>query len=347
MGNIKGHISDELLAAFLDGSADVHETEMVLRALQEDPALAEVLTLSARVDEVMASCYEEDVCLPLVEKAALGKDALCDVKCEGYILGRFGIECDAKGMTDLAEENRWLHDDGTPLHNIGRLMEGNGLYVRRMGDATLDELRSVLESGCLAIAVVDAEILDGQSEFTSPDRCDYHSVVCLELNDGILLFNPSTGNEQDAYSKELFLKSWESAGSYMVSAGKEKPEYQPRPLKLDNIEIEPELLELTEAIAENAHEVWAQGRKNQGWTYGPARNDDLKQHPDMVAYSDLTESEKQYDRDMAFNTIKLVKKLGYDLNKKNLSGLRCPSCGAYVGRADAYCRCCGEKLPSK
>jgi predicted amidophosphoribosyltransferase len=67
----------------------------------------------------------------------------------------------------------------------------------------------------------------------------------------------------------------------------------------------------------------------------------------MVAYSDLTESEKQYDRDMAFNTIKLVKKLGYDLSRRNWSGMRCPSCGAHVGMTDAYCRCCGEKLSSK
>ena len=109
MGNIKGHISDELLAAFLDGSADVHETEMVLHALQEDPALAEVLTLSARVDEVMDSCYQGDSRLPLVEKAALGKDALCDVKCERYILEKFGVECDVKDMIDVAEQNMWLH----------------------------------------------------------------------------------------------------------------------------------------------------------------------------------------------------------------------------------------------
>jgi hypothetical protein len=347
MENIKGHISDELLAAFLDGSADLHEMEDVVQAMQYDPVLAEVMAVSAKVDDILAVSYRVDDCLPLAQRAALGKDALCDVLCEEYILRKAGVESDIEGLMDVAKEKSWLYEDGIPLHNIGGLMEVNGLFIRRMGDATREELESAIEAGSHVIVVVDAEILDGPNEHTLPDRCDYHSVVCLSFGSEVLLYNPSTGNSTDVYPKELFLKSWESAGSYMVCADKQRPEYVPRPLKLDDIDIEPELLDLTEAIAENAHEVWAQGRKNQGWTYGPVRNDELKQHPDMVAYSDLTESEKQYDRDMAFNTIKLVKKLGYDLSRRNWSGMRCPSCWAHVGMTDAYCRCCGEKLSSK
>jgi hypothetical protein len=87
-------------------------------------------------------------------------------------------------------------------------------------------------------------------------------------------------------------------------------------LDLSGIELEPELDELREAIAENAHEVWAFNRKKEGWSYGPRRDDALKQTPDMVPYSQLPESEKQYDREMAINTIKLLKKLGYEIIKK-------------------------------
>lgn len=76
------------------------------------------------------------------------------------------------------------------------------------------------------------------------------------------------------------------------------------------------MLELREAIAENAHEVWAYNRKKEGWSYGPFRDDDKKLHPDMIAYNRLPESEKEYDREMAMNTIKLVKKLGWEIKKK-------------------------------
>lgn len=34
----------------------------------------------------------------------------------------------------------------------------------------------------------------------------------------------------------------------------------------------------------------------EGWTYGPERNDTLKQHLCLMPYEELPESEKQYDR---------------------------------------------------
>jgi hypothetical protein len=93
-------------------------------------------------------------------------------------------------------------------------------------------------------------------------------------------------------------------------------EYDPCPIDLSDVELPDELNELREAIAENAHDVWALERKAQGWTYGAERNDQRKETPCMVAYSQLPESEKTFDREMAMNTLKLLKKLGYDIVKK-------------------------------
>ena len=88
------------------------------------------------------------------------------------------------------------------------------------------------------------------------------------------------------------------------------------PIKLGDIALDDNLNDLTEAIAENAHDVWAAARIAEGWTYGHVRNDEKKQHPDLITYSALPEGEKEYDRIMAMNTIKLVKKLGFDITKK-------------------------------
>ena len=95
-----------------------------------------------------------------------------------------------------------------------------------------------------------------------------------------------------------------------------KKTYIPHPIDLSDVELPAHLDALREAIAENTHEVWAAGRMKEGWTYGPERDDKLKKHPDLIPYSDLPEGEKQYDRDTAVNTIKLVIKLGYDLVKR-------------------------------
>jgi len=92
--------------------------------------------------------------------------------------------------------------------------------------------------------------------------------------------------------------------------------YSPKPINVDDVELTPEVLEVAELLAENTHEVWAQSRMSQGWTYGAVRNDELKQHPDLMPYNELTEEEKQYDRDTAMNTLKLITKLGYKIVKR-------------------------------
>ncbi|MBQ9812304.1 MAG: hypothetical protein IJM54_03225 [Thermoguttaceae bacterium] len=93
-------------------------------------------------------------------------------------------------------------------------------------------------------------------------------------------------------------------------------QYIPKPVDVSAIVLPKELEALTEKLAENAHEVWAAGRIAQGWTYGEKRDDDEKKHPCLVPYDQLPESEKEYDRNTAMNTLKLVVAYGYDVVKK-------------------------------
>lgn len=82
------------------------------------------------------------------------------------------------------------------------------------------------------------------------------------------------------------------------------------------VELPPELLELSETIAKNVHEVWAQNRMAEGWTYGPVRDDAKRQTPCLVPYEELPESEKAYDRNTALETLRFIVSLGYDIVKK-------------------------------
>lgn len=91
--------------------------------------------------------------------------------------------------------------------------------------------------------------------------------------------------------------------------------YTPTPLDLSDVTLPESLTALTEAIAENTHEVWSQGRRKEGWTYGPVRDETRKKHPDLLPYSYLPDSEKEYDRATAMNAIKLIVKLGYKIEK--------------------------------
>lgn len=91
--------------------------------------------------------------------------------------------------------------------------------------------------------------------------------------------------------------------------------YTLQPKDTSNIELPKELNELVELMAENCHEEWASTRVKQGWTYGPERNDALKQHPCLVPYSDLPESEKEYDRNTSISTLKLIMSMGFEIKK--------------------------------
>ena len=91
--------------------------------------------------------------------------------------------------------------------------------------------------------------------------------------------------------------------------------YSPAPVDLSDVTLPEDLYELTEVIAENTHEVWSKGRMDEGWTYGPERDDARKKHPGLVPYSSLTEGEKDFDRATAMNAIKLIVKLGYLIEK--------------------------------
>ncbi|MGR3177953.1 MAG: RyR domain-containing protein [Candidatus Anammoxibacter sp.] len=91
--------------------------------------------------------------------------------------------------------------------------------------------------------------------------------------------------------------------------------YKPKPIDTSKIQLPDSIIELVELLAENAHDIWAEGRIREGWTYGPERNDTNKKHPCLVHYEDLPESEKEYDRNSVKETLKAIIALGYRLEK--------------------------------
>lgn len=91
--------------------------------------------------------------------------------------------------------------------------------------------------------------------------------------------------------------------------------YVPKPVDTSDILLPEGLLDLTEKIAENVHDIWALGRMNDGWTYGASRDDTKKEHPCLVPYDELSDGEKEYDRNTALETLKLIVALGYKIEK--------------------------------
>jgi class 3 adenylate cyclase len=75
----------------------------------------------------------------------------------------------------------------------------------------------------------------------------------------------------------------------------------------------PDIQEMIELLAEKVHEAWANQRKAEGWRWGKVHSGDLKQHPCLVEYDQLPESEKEVDRRTARTSIQGLLDLGFEV----------------------------------
>ena len=363
------NISAEVLAAFLDGNATAQESKKIFDALIEDAELRELMHISQSVDAELGMTPQECEFLPMTAMAATcNEENYCCLECEKYILRKLNIEFDEDQLLQNAILNGWQKEKGTALHNVGRHLESKGLVITRQYKATIEDIANALnENECVIVAVDGGELLGNKADEIIEDlvigQIPDHTVIVLSLNSSnntITVYDPNSSNAEDIYPIELFKDAWNDSKNYLVTiASNSMKTYTPKPIDLSDVELAEDLNELREAIAENAHEIWAENRQAEGWTYGPQRDDQLKQTPDMVPYSQLPEGEKEYDREMAMKTIKLLKKLGFDLIKREETELykvlkqriqnseeefHCRRCGNVIYKHQVFCDKCGFEL---
>ena len=91
--------------------------------------------------------------------------------------------------------------------------------------------------------------------------------------------------------------------------------YDPKPIDTTKVVLPKEIADLAELLAKNTHDVWATQRIKEGWMFGESRDDEKKQHPCLVEYEKLAESEKEYDRSTSLETLKVIVKMGYKISR--------------------------------
>ena len=204
------HISDELLAAYLEGNANEQEMEQVLNALGTDAELQETLDIALRLEE------EEQ---PL-QIAAEGGRNLCDVQCEAYVLRRHGFDCSVDGLLEIAKENHWMRRVGTPLDCIGNLMVYMGMKVTRRKEGTVKDIADALERGCGVIVAVDSDKL--YPERPDEEDATNHAVVVIGVDSDanmVTIYDPEDITEVEI-KLSLFLSAWKESRYYMVDASR-------------------------------------------------------------------------------------------------------------------------------
>ena len=194
----------------------------------------------------------------------------------------------------------------------GDTFKDTNLRVFNRHTANPGTVFSALRKGGIVIPVVKASLLGEYG-------VDLTATVIIKANqitDMVSLYVPKSDDIQQ-FPIATFVEAWEAAGGLCTTAfPSDENTYQPKLINLENVELPPNFDELREVIAENAHDRWAMERQSEGWTYGHKRDDSRLETPDMVPYAQLPESEKQYDRLMAEDTLKLLTALGYEILKK-------------------------------
>lgn len=309
-------VTDEIIASFIEGTASKEEVTAVLFAAKHDKRIREYLALAAM----------DTRAFPMMAKAASGpEDDLCTIRCEQYVLQKFGITVSEDDLVKKASGANWLKEGGTPLFRIGCLCADYGLCVCRQYKASLEDIQAAMIRGDEVIVAIDGGEIDGNQivemiEDKYVGQIPDHAIVVLSLENDIVVFNPNHGDTPQYITRERFIDAWRDSCFYLVTVNttdKVADAYNPVPIELGEVELPESLSELTDAIAENNHVVWSRGRMDAGWTYGPTRDDSLKKDPELLPYSALPDDEKHYEKAAAINALKLIVKLGYRIEKDN------------------------------
>ena len=208
-------ISDELLAAYLDGNTSEEETKQVLRALKHDKQLQEILNVALQTEDKASLIPLQSEVLPMLQMAALSGENICAVLCELFILQRHHIPYNEEELVNTAKHEGWLKPQGTPLYCIGNLMELKGLKVERKYDTTISDLRFAIENDDDVVVGVDREKL--YADENDPEDLTNHAIVVTAINnDGVTIFDPYKKPEIINIPLPEFMDAWKESRFYMV-----------------------------------------------------------------------------------------------------------------------------------
>jgi len=213
------HISDELLAAWLDDNTTTEENELVNKVAQYSVEYRNVIGIArASLEYAYGHAYAA---------SSINSNVLCCIQSEKFILNKKGIEVSEESLIEIAMKNNWFNPKrGTPPIHIGKLLEWHGLSVDKKYANSITDLKEKLTAGHFVIAHIDGGELTGDLMLEMivdveigeiPD----HVVVVVDIDlidsQTVKIHDFSSGNEYDTYPIEQFMDSWADSKFYMIS----------------------------------------------------------------------------------------------------------------------------------
>ena len=154
----------------------------------------------------------------------------CAVACQEFVAEQLlDREFSEQELIQLAIERGWYDPaTGTPVADVGNILEELGLEVERQNGVTLAELSEMLDNGEKVIVGVNNMVLVNPAMANLPGMSANHAVQVIGIdatdpnNIQVILNDPGVENGQGIrHDLNTFLTAWNTSGNYTVSADKE------------------------------------------------------------------------------------------------------------------------------
>lgn len=257
------NISDELLAAYLDGNTTPLENLLVEANLGHDANMLETTDImsdmnmfdslnifgNSSIDLGISNIFSQTFNLENSFNETMETNGMvpdiqqqypdsCAIKSQQIILNEFGIDVNEDQLVQFSYEQGWYHADGTgtAAGDVGNLLETANIPVTRQEDANVFNLVSELSQGHKVIVGVDSEELWGNKfmawlkDFFMGDTPDHALVVAgIDTSDPnnvmVIVDDPGSGEYHKAYPLDQFMDAWSDAQCYMVSTDIPVPDH--------------------------------------------------------------------------------------------------------------------------
>lgn len=235
------NISDEIIAAVLDGNATPEEQNFVLSSDELDSLMSD-FRLCSEIEE----SYYSDIDLNVNPYQQSYSDT-CAIKSQQLILNDFGIPCTEDELVRYSTEQGWYTGNGTSLEDVGKLLEDAGIPCTRQCDANVFNLVKELSQGHKVIVGVDSNELWGNrfiewfKDFFLGQTPDHALLVTgIDTSDPdnikVIVTDPGTGEAGKAYPLSQFMDAWSDASCYMCSTDAPVPATVPGMDNFDYLE---------------------------------------------------------------------------------------------------------------
>ncbi len=171
----------------------------------------------------------------------------CAIRCQEFVLELYtNQDIPEEQLIQQALDHGWYTPgQGTPIEDIGNLLELNGVPVNRFEHANIFHLASELGQGHKVIIGIDSgelwndnPVMEAIQDWFGLDKADHAVVVSgIDTTDPasphVLVSDPGTGEALGSYPVAQFLDAWEESNFNMVSTQEPAPSNLPEMVNFD------------------------------------------------------------------------------------------------------------------